>query len=479
MKSISTDYLVIGAGASGMAFADVLVSESESTIVVVDRYHQPGGHWNRAYPFVRLHQPAALYGVNSRELGSGRIDRSGWNRGLYELASAAEICTYYDRVMQEHLLPSGRVRYFPLSEYTEDGVIHSMLADTAVKVKTRTVVDTTAFGVTVPNMRPPDYTVAQDVDATTPDRLPFSHSHSERFAVVGGGKTGVDVCLFLLANSVPPDRITWIVPRDSWFQNRAGFQPGREFAQLVFEMAAATTEASAEATSVNGLLKRLESCRRLFRLDHDILPTMYRGATVTEAEVEQLRTIPNIVRLGRVRRIEHDAIHLDHGEVPTSAATMHVDCTANGAPRRPVRPVFEGNKITIQPVRSVQPTFSSAFIAHVDVNYDDPSEKNRLCTPIPLPNSPIHFLENQLGDLLTRAKWSQDRNLRVWLRDSRLNTLYRKEAGPHAVDRKVAASRERTKRTTGPAIANLQRLLAVKNETANVAGVAVTESPYA
>ena len=25
-----------------------------------------GGHWNDAYDFVRLHQPAALYGVNSR-----------------------------------------------------------------------------------------------------------------------------------------------------------------------------------------------------------------------------------------------------------------------------------------------------------------------------------------------------------------------------------------------------------------------------
>ena len=31
----------------------------------------PGGHWNDAYDFVRLHQPAITYGVNSRSLGSG------------------------------------------------------------------------------------------------------------------------------------------------------------------------------------------------------------------------------------------------------------------------------------------------------------------------------------------------------------------------------------------------------------------------
>ena len=84
---IETDYLVIGAGAMGMAFADTLVAETSATAVVVDKYHQPGGHWNLAYPFVRLHQPSAFYGVNSRPLGSDAIDRTGWNEGLYELAT--------------------------------------------------------------------------------------------------------------------------------------------------------------------------------------------------------------------------------------------------------------------------------------------------------------------------------------------------------------------------------------------------------
>ncbi len=34
---------------------------------IVDRNDQPGGHWTTAYPFVRLHQPSAYYGVNSRQ----------------------------------------------------------------------------------------------------------------------------------------------------------------------------------------------------------------------------------------------------------------------------------------------------------------------------------------------------------------------------------------------------------------------------
>ena len=79
MHTIGADYLVVGAGAMGMAFIDTLVSETEARVVLVDRYHQPGGHWTTAYPFVRLHQPSAFYGVNSLNLGSDTIEQVGWN----------------------------------------------------------------------------------------------------------------------------------------------------------------------------------------------------------------------------------------------------------------------------------------------------------------------------------------------------------------------------------------------------------------
>ena len=81
-----TDYLIVGAGAVGMAFADVLLSETDSNIMIVDKYHKPGGHWNVAYPFVTLHQPSAFYGVSSTELSKGCIDKGGLNKGLNELA---------------------------------------------------------------------------------------------------------------------------------------------------------------------------------------------------------------------------------------------------------------------------------------------------------------------------------------------------------------------------------------------------------
>src|SRR5690349_8605973 len=117
MTRLDTDYLVIGAGAAGMAFTDELIASSDADVVMVDRRHRPGGHWNDAYPFVRLHQPAPFYGVSSRQLGTDAIDTSGPNAGWYQRSSAGEICDYFGRVLDETLLPSGRVRFFGMSDY--------------------------------------------------------------------------------------------------------------------------------------------------------------------------------------------------------------------------------------------------------------------------------------------------------------------------------------------------------------------------
>ena len=91
MADLETDYFVIGTGAMGMSFVDTLLTETDADIVMVDKHHAPGGHWNDAYPFVRLHQPSSFYGVASTPLGSNRIDEVGPNKGYFELASGPEI----------------------------------------------------------------------------------------------------------------------------------------------------------------------------------------------------------------------------------------------------------------------------------------------------------------------------------------------------------------------------------------------------
>ena len=106
MEQLETDYLVVGAGAAGMAFTDALLTHSDATITLVDRRHAPGGHWVDAYPYVRLHQPSAFYGVDSVPLGLDAVDATGSNAGFYERAGADELRAYFARVMERHFLPT-------------------------------------------------------------------------------------------------------------------------------------------------------------------------------------------------------------------------------------------------------------------------------------------------------------------------------------------------------------------------------------
>ena len=81
-RMVEADYLVIGAGAMGMAFTDALIDHAEGHVVLVDRRQAAGGHWLAAYPFVRLHQTSAFYGVASTLLGDGSIQEEGPEKGL-------------------------------------------------------------------------------------------------------------------------------------------------------------------------------------------------------------------------------------------------------------------------------------------------------------------------------------------------------------------------------------------------------------
>lgn len=103
------DYLVVGAGATGLAFVDALVAEADVEVTVVERESAPGGHWLHAYPFVRLHTPSAYYGVNSLTLGEDRIDEAGENAGHYERATGSEVREYFAEAATR-LVQTGRVQ---------------------------------------------------------------------------------------------------------------------------------------------------------------------------------------------------------------------------------------------------------------------------------------------------------------------------------------------------------------------------------
>lgn len=473
---IETDYLVVGAGAAGMAFVDALISECDAHVTIVDRHGKPGGHWNDAYPFVTLHQPSAFYGVNSMELGSGRIDERGLNQGLLELASGPEICGYYDRVMNHRLLPSGRVDYRPMSNWlggdAGSGTFESLLSGQRTQVKARRkVVDATYYSPPVPSTHTPKFSVAAGVNMVPPNALPHLWHHHppgglpQHFVILGAGKTAMDAAVWLIQSGADPDAIHWVMPRDSWLINRLTTQPGPAFFKHSIGSQADQMEAFAQATSTQDLFARLEACGALLRIHREREPTMFHLATVSPGEVEVLRRIHHVIRLGRVQAIEADRLVLDQGTLPVAAGTLFIDCTASAvdaslAKARPPRPIFQADRIVLQMVRLPQPAFSAALLAYVEAHYDSDKEKNRLCSSVPFPHTMDDYARAMAVNMWNQFQWGQDKTLRQWIRESRLDGFGKLMVGIDPQDTEKQAIMTRLKEQAGAAMANIQKLLA-------------------
>jgi hypothetical protein len=461
MTPIETDYLVIGAGAIGMAFVDTLLTDTDAQIVMVDRHHRPGGHWNEAYPFVRLHQPAAAYGVNSLELGHGKKDTMGLNAGMYSLSSGAELLAYFDQVMQQRFLPSGRVRFLPMSQVVGAYEVESLVTGARQPVKVRRkVVDGTHSRMQVPSTTPPRYAIATGVRCVPLNALARLAAPQTGYVVVGAGKTGMDACIWLLEQGVDPDHIRWVMPRDPWVLDRANVQSGDEFFMNTWGTMTRQLEAVVAAENVQDLMLRLEAAGEWMRIDPGVMPTVYHGAILSKPELAQLRRIHGIVRLGHVTSIDDSQIHLDQGSIPLPPDTLVVDCSAAGIPSVEAVPVWSGDRITPQWLRSFGTVFSAAFIAHVEATMGDDAQKNALCTPIVPPTLATDWLRMLEVSMRNQQRWSRHPQLQQWLAESRLNSMFHSAARMQPDETEKIALMQRYRQAIKPAVARLPDLIA-------------------
>jgi hypothetical protein len=458
---INADYLVIGAGATGMAFTDALIADSDATVVLADRRHAPGGHWNDAYPFVRLHQPSAFYGVNSLQLGRDQIDESGLNAGFYEQASGSEICDYFRRAL-DHLLASGRVTWLGSHEYvvadSNGHRLSSRVTGEETVVRVRKVVDATYLGTEVPVRHEPGFAVDPGARVVTPTQLVELADPADGFTILGAGKTAMDTCTWLLGQSVGPEDIRWVRPRDAWTLDRAFTQPLDLVADMVQGLADAY-EAAAEASDLEDLYTRAVACGQLHRLDPEVEPDMFHGATLSAAEREQLRRITQVIRKGRVRRVGVDTLALDEGTVPTRRGELHVDCTAHGLGWPPPRPIFEGDRVTPQPTRMGMLPFSAALLGFLETSQREDEEKNRLARPNPTPRTRnrLDWAWSTYLGAVNEVAWGPEEDIQGWLQRSRTNIGRAVRA--HLDDEGMQPALTRVVKHMSGAIANLGRLL--------------------
>jgi hypothetical protein len=456
---LSTDYLVVGAGASALAFVDELVAEADVEVIVIDRRQTPGGHWQDAYPFVRLHTPSAYYGVNSLPLGRDRIDADGENAGFYERATGAEVREYFAQVATR-LAQTGRVRVLTTHEHLGAAGTGEQVRDLAtgalheIEVR-RKVVDARYLEASIPATHRTPFDVAPSARVVPVGDLTAAVGSAASYVVLGAGKTAVDACAWLLDNDVQPDRIRWIRPRDAWFYDRRHFQPLGQVAATM-EGISLDAETGAQAASLEELFERLEDSGRLVRIDPSHPAVMYRGTMLSTGELDAVRQIEDVVRLGRVVRVEADRIVLERGEVATSTDAVHVDCTALGLRDASSTPIFADGRIVLQQVRHLSPCFNAALVGFVEAHREQDADKNRLCPPNSYPKSIEDWPRMISRTWRTEARWLTEPDLAAWVAHSRLNLL--RALPDHADEPPTQTAVKRYLTHVGGAIQNLTQL---------------------
>ena len=419
IEQLETDYLIIGAGAMGLAFADEILKHDKSALVMfVERRGAVGGHWVDAYDHVKLHQPAIAYGVNSLELSESDTD----------LSSRPQIINYFERISKRYL-NSGRARFLFKCDYVgEQELDKGFVAEAQSNIDSdlrytihvrRKIVDSGYMRVEVPSTHPPAYQVANDVDLIPPNGLSKLERAHEKYLIVGAGKTGIDAILYLLDNGVSAERIHWVISNDMWMWPREMASPKTVGGMLLGQL-----KAIIDSSNIDEAFMRMEREGIVFRLDKNVMPTKWRCATVSMPELEQLKAISNITRAGRVSAITNDVVRFESGQsLQIGNNTLVVNCSANGLSKRPAQQIFEQGRITLQPVLICQQVFSAAYIGKLETTRLSDEAKNAISHPVPhpervedLPFCLVQSFENQIEG---------NKKIAWWLWRSRLNLMGR------------------------------------------------------
>jgi hypothetical protein len=117
--------------------------------------------------------------------------------------------------------------------------------------------------------------------------------------------------------------------------------------------------------------------------------------------------------------------------------------------RGDVATIFAGDRITLQTVRTCQPVFSAALIAHVEAAYADDDTRNALCRPIPNPEVPLDWLRMMLTYNGNQLRWFDEPEMMTWLDSARLNILSHATAAvsPRAREKIIGVLRSQLHKT--------------------------------
>jgi hypothetical protein len=194
----------------------------------------------------------------------------------------------------------------------------------------------------------------------------------------------------------------------------------------------------------------------ILRLDSSIQPSMIKGATVSLGELDRLRSVGKVTRLGHVIRVDSESIVLEGGSVPTSPDHLHVHCASAGLSDNPPRPIFTDDTILLQPVTRVSLSLSAGLVGLVEASGRSTAEKNRLCPPNMWFDTPFDWIRHLLTGMRTELEWQEAPDVLAWVETSRLNLIKGLEQSPNKAA--VADLQSRFLTALFPALAGFERL---------------------
>jgi hypothetical protein len=270
---------------------------------------------------------------------------------------------------------------------------------------------------------------------------------------VGSGKTATDACVWLLGSGVEPDAICWVRPRDPWMLNRALIQPDPS---VYLGMVAEMMRLASDARSLPELFGQLEDAGIMLRIDPSMTPTMAKAPTLGMWELDRLRSITQVIRLGHIRVARRGRLDLEHGSVAVSDDALIVNCAADGLKNPPLVPIWAPDKITLQPVRAGFPCFGAALTGYVEATRVTDAEKNRLCRPSSYGNTLADWARMNARGARNTAAFSAEADIKGWtdriaVNPARIPPEYPESA---ALDDAVA----RLARYIGPGVSRLASL---------------------
>jgi pyridine nucleotide-disulfide oxidoreductase len=369
------DLCIIGAGIAGLnaLFVATQYLQKTARVVLIDRNSRCGGMWTQTYDYVRLHQPHQMFTVGDLPWL--------WDRPPEYLATGTEVLWHLqsclDRVrplvdLSEHY----RTICHDIEEIeTNAGPcarIHCEGADGA-----RYVIQASraihAAGWDIPAIRPLPLSSGQVV-STCPDRLGTDDSNPAAPAlVIGGGKTGMDSALELMARG-SGRQITLLNGHGAVFGNRDILFPTgiRRWWQgaMVGGLSADVVGRfdGRNATAAFGHF------RRTYAVSPDGRGEEYMFSTLSGAEARQLGDGLSEIRPGYLADVVDspngpEALLRDGARFSVAPGSLVVNCTGHLMVRaRPAATVMSplGTTLSITPRASVYFLSTSAayFLTH-------------------------------------------------------------------------------------------------------------------